>query len=97
MSDTKKTGRLLIAGTGSGCGKTSIVCGLLRAYQKRGLALAACKCGPDYIDPLFHEKVLGIPSENLDLFLHEPGLQMQHLARQSRGAGLGVAGAVTGD
>ena len=63
MSDTKKTGRLLIAGTGSGCGKTSIVCGLLRAYQKRGLALAACKCGPDYIDPLFHEKVLGIPSE----------------------------------
>ena len=96
MSDTKKTGRLLIAGTGSGCGKTSIVCGLLRAYQKRGLALAACKCGPDYIDPLFHEKVLGIPSENLDLFFHEPGMQKQLLARHSRGADLVVAEGVMG-
>lgn len=96
MSDAKKTGRLLIAGTGSGCGKTSVVCGLLRAYQKRGLALAACKCGPDYIDPLFHEKVLGIPSENLDLFFHEPKMQKQLLARHSRGADLVVAEGVMG-
>ena len=49
------TGRILIAGTASGCGKTSVVCALLRAFQKRGLSLAACKCGPDYIDPLFWE------------------------------------------
>ncbi len=66
------TGRILIAGTASGCGKTSVVCALLRAFQKRGLSLAACKCGPDYIDPLFHERILGIPSENLDLFFHTP-------------------------
>ena len=36
------TGRILIAGTASGCGKTSVVCALLRAFQKRGLSLAAC-------------------------------------------------------
>ncbi|MFV0400039.1 MAG: cobyrinate a,c-diamide synthase [Oscillospiraceae bacterium] len=62
-------GRLLIAAGSSGAGKTTVTCGLLTAFQRRGLSLAACKCGPDYIDPMFHRQVLGVPSRNLDLFL----------------------------
>lgn len=61
--------RVLVAATGSGVGKTSFTCGLLRALQRRGLNPLACKCGPDYIDPLFHRSALGVASRNLDLFL----------------------------
>ncbi len=96
MNKEKKPGRLLIAGTASGCGKTSIVCGLLRAYQRRRLFPVACKCGPDYIDPLFHENVLGIPSENLDLFFHTAETQKRLLARHSRGKDLVIAEGVMG-
>lgn len=90
------TGRILIAGTASGCGKTSIVCALLRAFQKRGLSLAACKCGPDYIDPLFHERILGIPSENLDLFFHTPKVQRRLFQKHGEGKDLVVAEGVMG-
>ena len=60
------SGRILIAGTRSGCGKTTVVCALLAALKSRRVSLAAFKCGPDYIDPMFHRKAMGIPSYNLD-------------------------------
>lgn len=60
---------LMLAGTGSGSGKTMLCCGLIRAYQRKNIKLASFKCGPDYIDPMFHTKVLGTKSRNLDLFL----------------------------
>lgn len=60
--------RILIAGTGSGCGKTTVVCAFLSALCRRGVAAASFKCGPDYIDPRFHEKAIGISSYNLDSF-----------------------------
>lgn len=59
----------MIAGTGSSCGKTTIMCGLLKALLKKGENPAAFKCGPDYIDPMFHRQVLEVPSSNLDAFL----------------------------
>lgn len=61
--------RVLFAAPASGSGKTTVVCAIMEALRRRGLKLAACKCGPDYIDPLFHRAVLGIPSQNIDLFL----------------------------
>ncbi|MFI3207524.1 MAG: cobyrinate a,c-diamide synthase [Eubacteriales bacterium] len=64
-----KMNRVLIAGTHSGCGKTTVTCGILRALQKRGMDVRAFKCGPDYIDPMFHSEVLGAKSRNIDMFL----------------------------
>lgn len=69
-----KLPRIMIAATGSGSGKTFITCGILKALQQRGIALSSFKCGPDYIDPMFHEKVLGMPSRNLDSFFADQGL-----------------------
>ena len=60
---------LMIAAMASGAGKTVTSCAVLSALKKRGVILQAFKCGPDYIDPMFHERVLGIPSRSLDLFL----------------------------
>lgn len=64
-----KAPRLVIGGTGSGCGKTTITCALLQAFVEQGLDTAAFKCGPDYIDPMFHSRILGTRSRNLDAFL----------------------------
>ncbi len=61
--------RVLIAGTGSSSGKTMTTAALLSILKDKGLDPVAFKCGPDYIDPMFHKKVLGIDSLNLDTFL----------------------------
>lgn len=64
-----KMPRFMISATGSGCGKTTITCGILKALLNRGLKVAAFKSGPDYIDPMFHSKVIGAKSRNLDVFM----------------------------
>jgi len=80
----KKAGRILIAGTGSGCGKTTVVCAILQAFKNRGLDVASFKCGPDYIDPMFHSEIIGTPSTNLDLYFSGEqlarGLFLKHSA-----------------
>ena len=63
-----KLNRIMIAAPGSGSGKTMITCALLKALKNRGEQVVSYKCGPDYIDPMFHEKVIGVPSKNLDTF-----------------------------
>ncbi len=63
--------RLLIAAPKSGSGKTMAVCGLIEVLKRRGLKVSAVKCGPDYIDPMFHRSVLGVPSGNIDTFFTE--------------------------
>ncbi|MDE6849022.1 MAG: cobyrinate a,c-diamide synthase [Ruminococcus sp.] len=60
--------RVIIAGTGSGCGKTTVTCAVMEALCRRGMKLSSFKCGPDYIDPMFHEKIIGTYSHNLDSF-----------------------------
>lgn len=61
--------RVMIAAMSSGSGKTVMTCGLMRAFSRQGIGVEGFKCGPDYIDPMFHTRVLGIPSRNLDPYL----------------------------
>lgn len=60
--------RFMIAGTHSGCGKTTLTCAVLQALINRGCDVASFKCGPDYIDPMFHSKIIGAAAYNLDGF-----------------------------
>lgn len=69
----KKIRRIMIAAPKSGSGKTTITCGLLQIFRENGEDISSCKCGPDYIDPMFHRQVLGIPSKNLDTFFTGEG------------------------
>lgn len=59
---------MLLAAPASGSGKTTITCALLAALKKRNIRVRSFKSGPDYIDPMYHEQVIGVPSENLDTF-----------------------------
>ena len=63
--------RVMIAAISSGSGKTTITCGLLQALVNRKLKVSSFKCGPDYIDPMFHTKVIKTKSKNLDSFFYD--------------------------
>lgn len=65
----------ILAGTGSGCGKTTVTLGLLSLLKRRGMRVQPCKVGPDYLDTGWHAAVCGSASRNLDSFmLPEPVL-----------------------
>ena len=88
--------RVLIAAPMSGSGKTMITCGLLQALILRSLRVASFKCGPDYIDPMFHEKVIGTKSGNLDLFFSDAALMKRLFCRSSADTDVSVIEGVMG-
>ncbi|MBD5550429.1 MAG: cobyrinate a,c-diamide synthase [Lachnospiraceae bacterium] len=63
-----KIKRVMIAAPKSGSGKTVVTCALLQVLKAYGWKVASYKCGPDYIDPMFHEKIIDVPAKNLDTF-----------------------------
>lgn len=88
--------RIMIAAPGSGSGKTLITCAVLRILDRRGIKVASFKCGPDYIDPMFHKQVLGIPSRNLDMFLSGEDGMIETLKRGTVGSDIAVIEGVMG-
>jgi len=87
---------IMIAGTGSGCGKTTITCAILAALVSLRNSTMAFKCGPDYIDPMFHKKAAGVNSRNLDVFLMGEKGVTQSLLRHAAGKDIVVIEGVMG-
>ncbi len=81
---------LILSAPASGSGKTVLACALLGALKGRGLNPCAFKCGPDYIDPMFHRAALGVDSHNLDLFLAEGDTVREQYRRYAGGRGAAV-------
>ena len=82
--------RLLLTAPASGCGKTFLTCGILRALKMQGKKPVSFKCGPDYIDPMFHSRVLGTKSRNLDTFFLSDKAARRLLAENSAGSDIAV-------
>ncbi len=87
---------LIVAAAASHSGKTTVALGLIAALRKRGLRLAAAKCGPDYIDPRFLEAASGAAVVNLDPWAMPPDVLRARLARQAEGADFVVVEGVMG-
>jgi cobyrinic acid a,c-diamide synthase len=88
--------RLVIAAPASGCGKTTVACGLMSALRARGLAVSGHKIGPDYIDPGYHALATGRPPRNLDPFLSGEELIAPLFRHGAAGAQVAVIEGVMG-
>ena len=88
--------RLVIAGTASGVGKTTVTVGLARALVARGLKVAVFKCGPDYLDPTYHARAVGAPCHNLDGWMMGRGGVAATFAGATRDADIALIEGVMG-
>lgn len=87
---------IVIAGTNSGCGKTTVSMGIMAAMVKQGLCVQPFKVGPDYIDPMFHTYITGRESRNLDSWMLEEDTVRRLFFRNASGADIAVIEGVMG-
>ena len=88
--------RIVIAGTHSGCGKTTVASGIMSALTARGLNVQPFKVGPDFIDPSHHTRICGRPSRNLDPFMMGEQGCIDTFLRATKGADIAVIEGVMG-
>ena len=86
----------MIAAPASGSGKTLVTCGVLQALVNRKLKTASFKCGPDYIDPMFHSRIIGTRSKNLDAFFTDESTLRYLFSKGSEGCDISVIEGVMG-
>ena len=96
MNKQRKVPRILLGAAASGSGKTLITCGLLQALKNRKLQVTSFKCGPDYIDPMFHSRVIGTKSRNLDSFFADEDTVRYLLEKNARDCEISVIEGVMG-
>jgi cobyrinic acid a,c-diamide synthase len=90
MTSSGKIPRIVVAATASGVGKTTATVALIGAMRERGLKVAAFKCGPDYLDPTYHERAAGVRSHNLDGWMMDRDAVVATFARASVDADVAV-------
>ena len=88
--------RIIIAGTHSGCGKTTIASGIMAALTARGMKVQPFKVGPDFIDPSHHTRICGRPSRNLDPFMMGDRGCVETFLRATEGADIAIIEGVMG-